>query len=62
MPINKEQFQREADYGASAALAREMLESGIINRQDFLKIDKMYVQKYRPLLRPVPDDITRQST
>ena len=47
--MDKNSFQREVDYGAAMALAREMLEYGIINRQDFLRVDKFYVDRYRPL-------------
>ena len=46
--MDKETFQREVDYGTAMALAREMLERGIIDRQDFMKLDKMYVERYRP--------------
>ena len=51
--MNKEQFKNEVDYGAAMALAREMLERGIIDRQDFMRVDKMYVEKYHPAIRPI---------
>jgi hypothetical protein len=47
--MDKSQFERETDYGAAMALAREMLERGVIDRQEFMRVDKFYADKYRPL-------------
>ena len=48
--MTKEQFNRETNYGAALALARTMLTKGIITDRDFRKIDKMFKQKYRPII------------
>lgn len=49
MKLEAEQFQNELDYGMAIHLAKEMLANGIINKQEFAKIDKMYIQLYRPI-------------
>jgi hypothetical protein len=48
--MSKEQFNREARYGAALAVARAMLVKGLITDKDFRKIDTMFKQKYRPLI------------
>ena len=48
--MTKEQFDREKNYGASMAVARSMLSSGIINDKDYRKIDTIFKKKYRPLI------------
>ena len=58
--MNKEQFQNEIDYGMAMALVREMLECGVIDRQDFMKADKMYVDRYRPVIHSVMPPKLRQ--
>ena len=37
--MTKEQFDREKKYQAALAVAREMLQKGIINEADFLRIE-----------------------
>jgi len=49
--LSKEQFQNEVDYGAVMLLVKEMLAAGIINKTEYLKIDKMYTEKYAPFFR-----------
>lgn len=45
-----EQFEREKNYRVSLAIAKTMLAKGIINEQDYEKIDTILLDKYRPLL------------
>ena len=49
--MSKEQFQSELDYAVAMLLIREMLDSGIINRQDFLQIGKIYTEHYQPIFQ-----------
>ena len=51
MILSTEQFQNEVDYGAVMLLAKEMLAAGIINKSEYIKIDKMYTEKYAPFFR-----------
>jgi hypothetical protein len=32
-------------------LVREMLDAGIISRQDYLQIEKMYITRYKPVFQ-----------
>lgn len=53
MEMNREQFQKELDYGTALALAREMLEQGVISREEFTRIDTMYLARYNPVFRRI---------
>lgn len=60
--MTKEQFDREKHYGAAMALAQGMLSEGIITEDDYLKIDTMFTEKYRPLIgtiSPISLDLSR---
>ena len=48
--MTKEQFDREKRYGAAMALARAMLNKGIITEEEYRRIDTMFTEKYRPLI------------
>lgn len=48
--MNVEQVDNERRFNAAAALAKDMLSRGLITAQEYEKIIKMFVQKYRPLL------------
>ena len=48
--MTKEQFDREKKYQAALAVAREMLQKGIINEADFLRIEARLAVKVRPVL------------
>ena len=48
--MTKEQFDREKKYQAALAVAREMLQKGIINEADFLRIEARLAAKFRPVL------------
>ena len=45
--MTKEQFDREKKYQAALAVAREMLQKGIINEADFLRIEARLAAKFR---------------
>ena len=48
--MNREDFCRERLYQASIAVARTMLQRGLITDNEFRQIDTMFLDKYRPLL------------
>jgi hypothetical protein len=60
MEMNREQFQRELDYNVAMALARQMLEQGVINREEFTRIDTIYLDRYRPVFRRIETPKARQ--
>lgn len=47
--MNKEQFNREKKYRVSIAIAKNLMDKGIISEKDYRKIDTRLVQKYRPI-------------
>ncbi|MDO4338498.1 MAG: hypothetical protein Q4C91_10505 [Eubacteriales bacterium] len=48
--MRADQFEREKKYQAALAVARAMLEKGIIDRADFLRIEGRLRVKFRPVL------------
>ena len=48
--MNRDDFRRERLYQASIAVARTMLQRGLITDDEFRQIDTMFLDKYRPLL------------
>lgn len=47
--MTKEQLNREILYHSSLASFRQLLEEGHISRSDYVKIDTILAQKYRPI-------------
>ena len=54
MTMSADSFQNELDFGAAMLLAREMLAAGIINKQEFSKIEKRYAVEYQPIFQYSP--------
>jgi len=48
--MDKGQFDRELRYGAVMAAARAMFKSGIVDENDYRKIDIIMRRKYRPII------------
>lgn len=48
--MNQEQFNRERNYRVSIAIAKSMLSRKLITAQDYNKIDKMLISRYRPII------------
>ena len=48
--MTAEQFEREKKYHAAVAVARSMLKKGVIDEQDFLRIEEKMREKFRPVL------------
>jgi len=51
--MNKDRLQKEMDYSVAMHIWKEMLEAGIIDRQDLIHIDKLYIDRYCPIFRSV---------
>jgi hypothetical protein len=50
MPMSEEQFRAERLYRMSLSIAKTMLKKGIITKGEYLEIDTILLQKYRPTL------------
>ena len=48
--MTKEQFDREKKYQAALAVARTMLRQGVINEEDFLRIEARLKDIFKPVL------------
>ena len=56
--MTQAQFARERDYGAAMVLAGEMAARGLVTPEEYVKMDALCRQKYRPLIgriSPLPD-------
>ena len=50
LTMTPEQFKREAAYRATLSIAKSMLQKGLINENEYKKIDTIMFEKYHPLL------------
>jgi hypothetical protein len=57
MTLTTEQFQSEVDYAAAVLLSREMLQAGIIDEQDFARINRLHAEQYQPIF---PQDMRQK--
>ena len=48
--MSEEQFRAERLYRMSLSIAKTMLKKGIITKDEYLEIDSILLQKYRPTL------------
>ncbi len=48
--MNRDDFEREAKYESRMAVARTMLRTGVITKEEYGQIDTIFLAKYRPLL------------
>ncbi len=48
--MSEEQFRAERLYRMSLSIAKTMLKKGIITKGEYLEIDTILLQKYRPTL------------
>lgn len=48
--MNREQFEREKKYQAAMAVARSMLARGVIDEEDFLRIEERLKERFKPVL------------
>jgi hypothetical protein len=48
--MTHEQFQRERDYGAAAALAGEMAARGLVTPEEHVRMNARFAQIHRPMI------------
>jgi hypothetical protein len=48
--MNKQQFQRELEYGVALSIATAMLQSRLITQSEFCKIKAVLAAKYTPVI------------
>lgn len=48
--MTKEQFGREKAYQLTLAIAKSMLQRGLIKKEEYEKINKSMLEKYRPII------------
>lgn len=48
--MTKEQFQAERRYQISISVAKTMLRKGVISEKEYMQIDTILLEKYRPIL------------
>ncbi len=48
--MSKEQFRAERLYLMSLSVARSMLKKGIISEDEYMEMDTILFEKYRPIL------------
>ena len=48
--MSHEEFRNEKLYQATMHIARKMLAEGIISDEEYARVDKMFLEKYHPLL------------
>lgn len=48
--MSKEEFRAERLYLMSLSVAKSMLKKGVISEEEFMQIDTILLEKYRPTL------------
>ena len=53
--MDEAQFEREKQYGAAAAIAKQLLHRKLITQEEYQKLTAALTQKYRPAVNSSPD-------
>ena len=48
--MTKKQLQRECEYGGAIIIADRLLAAGLITQEEHIKIKKIYLKKYAPVV------------
>jgi len=48
--LTHEQFQREKNYRVSLSITKAMLSKGVITEKDYMKIDRLLITRYKPVI------------
>ncbi len=51
MGQEKEKRKRQVDYLIAMALMKEMQSEGVIDKDDLLKVEKMFAEQFKPIWR-----------
>ena len=57
--MNRQQFQREKEYGAALAIAKAMLNKSLITANDYRRLRAALMRKYRPVIGSLQNNPTR---
>jgi hypothetical protein len=63
--MDNDQLKREVDYGVVISLTKEMLAQGLLDQREFVKLQRLYAEKYRTLVQSVDGwkiDVTSKKT
>ncbi len=60
--MTKEQFHNEKMYQATMGMVRRMLSEGIISEDEYRQMDKVFLEKYHPILGAIFSDSTLTSS
>lgn len=59
--MNKQQFQRELEYGAAVSIATSMLRRQLITQNEFCKLKSVLIKKYRPVISSLQENAPSNS-
>jgi len=59
--MNKQQFQRELEYGAAVSIATSMLRRQLITQSEFCKLNAALIKKHRPVISSLKENATGSS-
>ena len=57
MKLTKEQFEREGNYRLAVAIMRTLLGKGLLTREEYCRVKRHLVERYRPVWGQLPDMI-----
>ena len=55
--MTEEEFNREKNYLLTMRMAKKMLEAGIITTDEYGRLDKLFLDKYNPVLGRVYSEL-----
>ena len=51
--MTKEQFEREKMYQATMGMVRRMLSEGLISAEEYAQMERIVLEKYKPMIGSV---------
>lgn len=55
--MTEEEFNREKNYLLTMRMAKKMLEAGVITTDEYRRLDKLFLDKYNPVLGRVYSEL-----
>ena len=55
--MTEEEFNREKNYLLTMRMAKKMLEAGIVTTDEYRRLDKLFLDKYNPVLSRVYSEL-----
>lgn len=59
--MTKEQFHNEKMYQATMGMVRRMLSEGMISEEEYQRMDKIFLEKYCPVIGTIFSDMALTS-